>query len=964
MIMLKIQLIRKNEKGIALLFTLIMLSLLLILAMSFALDSMFAQKAAYNSASSSSAAFLGQAQLKQVLLLMEKGQANFDSDGRLYSHDFNNYVSIDMLKERLPYSSLLLKTDKCLDPAVKVNWNYTRSGANTTDPIIGRTAFVVVPVEKIALNSLISKDVDESGGATTGVYNEKRIGKNVSEINIRNAMYKMDAGDDTSTYTITPEMADIFNWKIGEPDVNISRAAGKFTGYWSSYSSVFSILDLESKITDSTNRAKFEENFENTFELDPQYTKEAFWVDLSDDKKIDAADPTATSYELFKRFDLTRADWTTSEEEASFYVKSILLLTKSSTATAPDDDMDKWADEDSLDDTSDVNYTTKYSRGLPWLACFGYDKDGNEDSNLAGTFSSVFDRRCQIAANLKDYSDTDNIPSSDEKPSDWVSGDAPKFTGNERTPYINKIGLKVHVKLEVNGPSGTFSLYTTTASAYVKPYVGCINIYGPAYTQDLQVVVKGYVKVEVSFNGGTPKEMTLNINEAPRPIDKVANWGLAYPGHSTFVEGFAGNVESTDTIDSPAVTAVVNVTNVTITKVVLYYEDGTDKIGYDYVKNLVYNPSFPALTSSTADEQDSWFGFEVNDPRQNLNPGDWVTLQPHQAPLASSTLAVTDANECKPNNLNTHSPITGNIEEPNFGPDPEPVTDSANGALSTAFIRNAPMESPWELGFIHRGAKWETINLKKYDSKKAINKIIINGKDYIPGGGVYTDGDANILDQVKMTKLAKTPEKINISAQEERIINTLFSQVQLGCSIVRDNTNNPVDSAVHMTIASMAATGTSIDTYSPSVDYTTMVTQIMSWFATPDATKTRASVAAKLTLPVGATTDAAQEELIGKIINLTKVNQSGGSSFNIIVLSQAIKDVGTSSGISITKSSMDGSTTATKPLCKIGEFDADTSDSNSDKHVYFDEITGEKKILVKANNGGDKIKVTSFKYIE
>jgi Tfp pilus assembly protein PilX len=70
MIKLKLQLTNRNEKGIALLFTLIMLSLLLILALSFALDSMFVHKAAYNSANSSFSETMGQVQLQEVLSLV------------------------------------------------------------------------------------------------------------------------------------------------------------------------------------------------------------------------------------------------------------------------------------------------------------------------------------------------------------------------------------------------------------------------------------------------------------------------------------------------------------------------------------------------------------------------------------------------------------------------------------------------------------------------------------------------------------------------------------------------------------------------------------------------------------------------------------------------------------------------------------------------------------------------------
>ena len=82
--MLYPKMLKKNDKGIALLFSLIMLALLLILALAFALDSMFAEKAAYNSANSSSAGFLAKTQLEQILSLIQNNEANF-TNSEFYS---------------------------------------------------------------------------------------------------------------------------------------------------------------------------------------------------------------------------------------------------------------------------------------------------------------------------------------------------------------------------------------------------------------------------------------------------------------------------------------------------------------------------------------------------------------------------------------------------------------------------------------------------------------------------------------------------------------------------------------------------------------------------------------------------------------------------------------------------------------------------------------------------------------
>lgn len=91
--------------------------------------------------------------------------------------------------------------------------------------------------------------------------------------------------------------------------------------------------------------------------------------------------------------------------------------------------------------------------------------------------------------------------------------------------------------------------------------------------------------------------------------------------------------------------------------------------------------------------------------------------------------------------------------------------------VSTAFIRHAktdknargirkemPMESLWELGAIHRGSKWQTLNLSVSD-KDQFSKAK-GFKDL--GGGEYKFGDGPILDQVKMVNDLKVPGKVNL----------------------------------------------------------------------------------------------------------------------------------------------------------------------------------------------------------
>lgn len=102
----------------------------------------------------------------------------------------------------------------------------------------------------------------------------------------------------------------------------------------------------------------------------------------------------------------------------------------------------------------------------------------------------------------------------------------------------------------------------------------------------------------------------------------------------------------------------------------------------------------------------------------------------------------------------------------NYGP---------NDHVSTAFIRHgAPTEkkmgklfrefgmmSPWELGAIHRGSRWQTLNISrsKLYSKDEQNFVDPNKNN---GGNEYKYGDGPILDQIKMTNDIQVLGKIDL----------------------------------------------------------------------------------------------------------------------------------------------------------------------------------------------------------
>ena len=991
----------KREKGIALIFTLIMLSLLLILALSFALDSMFEQKAAYNSANASSAELMNQSQLQEVLSLVSNEATNLSKATWSCDLDYGYNTSpdpmyTDSLKERIEVAGLL-DANNNKTAWDSVNWNYIKNPADN-NRIIGRTAFVIIPDEKIPLPSL----VDARPDAPTDPYpkhdeqldTETRIGKYVSEINIRNAVPKAVAAHSSSEID---DLAFYSNW-TQSGSIGFSNA--RYDGAWESFDNLYTTIEKSpSSFTFSSND---KDEFQTNLTITRTEEAEAFWSDTNADEKIDNG-------ELYRRFDLTRSDWDkkTWDEDLVFLRKEILMLNTDSgdrTSQTIYHEMQQWQDTD-----TDATATS----GFPWFAAWGYNKSGVLiDKTALGRFDSVYDQRCQIAANLKDYcdddmnaagnrvdSDGDDIirPTSDVDPATWASGSSiPKFTGNEKTPYINKIAIQIEASAKKDTTGSPTNFW---AQIKITPHVELINIFKQEFTETfrkkLKVRIIGKIKVKVD-DLQSMRMVDNKYIDFDQTGDIANSWDFSGGKGYNFltIPAKTENVPN-GTDDSffectapPADPSIeIEIKEVIVTKVVLY--NGNDNIGYDYVKEMEPGGSlsttfFTGNTSSSSSY--CWYGWAVHDPRQNLNSGDWLKLgytqtnDPTQIlSLELNTSTTPNFYEGKPNSENSTYGNGDNTTSPQNSIsylDKELGNDPADGKLSTAFIRNAPIQSPWELGFIQRGYMWQTINLKKYDYNKGYKPATIAGKYYIPGGGEYTSGDANILDQIKMTHGATSPQKINLNSTASAGFHALLSKIRYGCDSYIDNNMSVkslagIDPATGVTVSGTSELAPPSYPLSGTSNVEIITKSIIAKYkdtVNPERRKTRASVVDELllpradltTAPITADTDAKQEELIGKVVNLTKMgNQSG--HFTIIAISQTIKDVGGVSPnvIKLTKYPADGTAAVTRD-CTIGTFDFDQS-----KNIYFDEITATKKIIFKGRvSGANKIKVIGIQYAD
>ncbi len=200
--------------------------------------------------------------------------------------------------------------------------------------------------------------------------------------------------------------------------------------------------------------------------------------------------------------------------------------------------------------------------------------------------------------------------------------------------------------------------------------------------------------------------------------------------------------------------------------------------------------------------------------------------------------------------------------------------------LSTNFIPNRPMESLWELGSIGRGETAKTLNIDKYYDNLASDDLDSGHRNIGGGTSGYAGGDANILDQVCLTDNTSTYGLVGLNF------------------VLGDNKVEPEKIYDALFAGISVGTGYDMDACaiadSTTIDHVAMRNELLKVNGEFD---TRAEVirhwqtfaAAVSPLPADDAVDSLAEEYIGKFINLTSTVKS---DMFLIAVGQSIKDVG------------------------------------------------------------------------
>ncbi len=1027
----------KGERGVAVLFALTFMALLLVMALAFAANSLLDQKIAYNNASASATDMIAEATLNRLVTMAEfylpdsgsylVSTATSDNDGL---SDY--FSSIDLNGE-----TVFEWTDNG-----NIKWEYllhdTIVDGAQQSKIFGRYAYVIIPDGLLSPSNMVKTNVDENAQV------ELRFGNDINEMNIKSLDSSFFASAITSSMNYT-------NYDNGT-QISLMPACAN----WVYQANLINILNgllvanTQPELTPAQNKT-----LHKLFFVNPAWEREAYWIDLNDNKLVDpgvdangdGTIDTVNNVELFQRFNLRGFkdssvnpgyydSGESSESNSNMWDKvannkdnmcKYLLLDNdgdgardanhyppywqnkndylgydSSSTSWVDYSNPAWTDVD----TTNTNYKLR-APGLLWLANFS----GNTAASpVPGSFSTINKRRMQIAANLVDYCDSDNTPTSDVAAASWSSSNVPAFTGNEKTPYLNELYLvgNFMISAETNVTLWLFgvpvlreSKISLTSSFDAVGEV--IDIYGGQRMACKVTVLSVTLTTAWANNSGVGSSPggTTTITNKELPVSSQAttpaDWSDGY-GKSSTVE-----VQSSTTQEIASITTLFggnidyDLTGITVTsaKLMLSYDSDNDGVldtNCDYV-NITASPpadSFSAVNflispppgdDETKNTSVKSIGIKIqtNDPRQNLNTNDW-----HVSYVYSSALPFSPG---KNSNVTDISSASTTRDQEALGASAifpsYDYTNSPNAVTqSTAYIRNAPMRSPWELGLIHRGAAWETINLKAYNKNLAINAnpagtgdSALNG-----GGGAYGDGDANILDQIKMTSEPKSPLKVNIMTnQTASVLTALFNKIKIGTSI-------EFPSGLSTELGASSDSGTEI----AQANATTLATKVcgdgsygasaaITTSTATDAWRTRAAVANIPELKDGTTcgvtqsSDATKEELIGKFINLTKIplktkvdttpvfarGTNNPDYFTVVVVAQTIKDVG--GAIDVTKNDSSGTPRTSSPKVEYGVFDYDNT-----YKVYFDEIVSTRKLLARIHRDPmtGKCKIVSYSYLD
>lgn len=800
----------QREKGVALLFSLGILGLMTVLALTFASVSMTSQQTAKNATNKASARFLASSIPAHIASLLYQ-EAYFtaantperahmplysktQSETEPKSYDYDWIWKLAIRDASLKSAIYEMDAPNYNTPEQNPTWQYISRKEDGEDKIVARIAYVAVPSEAlIDLNStLLMEDGTEATYSKRGI----SICGELEPAVLFNQIPKETGGDDT------------FHFKESEAKTRASQQ-DRFTSYDDIQRYI--TTGLAANVLKSFNRrfvrafAPNSVRYPEVFTL-PGTTEVYHRIDL-----VQLSKKIAVLKEHSKRLDALNAILSDTG-------KSMLIPNLKESPFSEANSPFRISNEESGEGT--VAYPQ-----IPWFRKF-------DTTQLSG-FADSDTKRNQIVANFLDFftpvtSDdgTKIAPTSDIAPDSWsVDGSkTPKYTGLKKTPYICGFGAVIQAVATTYGSEPAGDPEEGQAQQYKYPIekimaeielsTEVINMYtNMEDTNSLEIVVGGKMILKGTLGGA---DFTSEIKLNPDPANVEVTPGSKEEKTQTSRRYIVQTLKVDD--------AIPNLSGSYVQKGESLFTSENKELPEDEIPNLNLNLKIKAIklqpriilkwnglpvdfadlsttdevTFSTTAEETApqlndpiYFAAarRVSDPRHNLVPsawnGNWICAKAPTADILTvpvllngtvdSSAGTTDAGK-----LYTSTYAT----EAGEGEVLSTLANLTSDDLPNVYLRGSPIGNrtsfhAWELAFIHRAAPWENFNFTKY---AANDKGELKNK----GGSDYGDGDLGLLDQLKLTWYTDSAEETSSEEKEKTDSPKLYSYGKLNVNELTD----------------------------------------------------------------------------------------------------------------------------------------------------------------------------------
>ena len=788
----------QREKGVALLFSLGILGLMTVLALTFASVSMTSQQTAKNATNKASARFLASSIPVHIASLLYQ-DAYFTAANTpalahmpLYSKTQSGTKSYDWIWKLAIRDTSLKSAIYGMDapnyatPEQNPTWQYISRKEDGEDKIVARIAYVAVPSE--ALIDLNSTLLMEDGTQPTA-YTRRGISicGELEPLVLFNQIPKESGEGETFNY-------------FGE---NLDKAkTGASQDRFTSYDDIQRYIkgDLAADVLKQFNR-----HFIRAFAPNSIRYPEVFTL------------PGTT--EVYHRIDLVQLS------------KKIAVLKENSKR--------QQALNSILSDTgksmlipnlkespfSENNRPYRISNGesgegpfaypqIPWFREF--------NTTELSDFADSETKRNQIVANFLDFftpltSDdgTKIAPTSDIDPNSWsVDGsNTPKYTGLKKTPYICGFGTVLAIVATytpeeegADADGNKLYKYKIDLTADVDLCTELINLYTDlGETTSQEILAGGVVSIAGTLSGASlafditipntavSEKMETADGSTTRQYFKqnIADTALTGGAESTayYVRNADGTLFTSTSSTLPSgQEAALKIDSITLKPMIrLKWND----VPVDFA-NLSGSDGVTFTTETKLTGGTAYYigaARRVSDPRHNLLPTSWNGDWKCAKELSSDSLIPAQL-------LNGAAAGTTNTDADRIYADSYPTTDDpTSGTMAqkidipeanraAVYLRGTPIGDrtsfqAWELAFIHRAAPWENLNFTKYAANT-------NGELANKGGTSYADGDLGLLDQLKLTWYTDSAEETSTEEKEKTDSPKLFSYGKLNLNELTD----------------------------------------------------------------------------------------------------------------------------------------------------------------------------------